>query len=123
VKSRWCGNGKVEHGEQCDPPSECCSKTCQFLPATTVCRNSSQICDAAEYCTGYSTLCPYNRLKLDGAKCYLDGYVGDAICTAGTCVVKPQKPASPPGSRTGSAEHKLRDLLRDAYKEMASQAN
>lgn len=26
-----CGNGIVESGEQCDPPGQCCSSTCQFL--------------------------------------------------------------------------------------------
>ena len=57
-----CGNDVVETGEQCDDgntdPGDCCSPTCQYESAATVCRAAADICDAADYCTGSSDTCP-----------------------------------------------------------------
>ena len=56
-----CGNGNTEAGEQCDDGNtlngDCCSSTCQFESAATVCRSSAGVCDVAESCTGSSAQC------------------------------------------------------------------
>ncbi|CAI5763867.1 and metalloproteinase domain-containing 20-like [Podarcis lilfordi] len=99
-----CGNKVVESGEQCDCGSEfhceldaCCQSNCmlrsgatcasgtccancQFLPAGTVCRERTDICDLPEYCTGISEWCPEDVYVQDGAPCY-DG----AYCYHGKC--------------------------------------
>ena len=57
-----CGNAVLEGGEQCDDGNtnagDCCSPTCAFEPATTVCRAAGGSCDVAESCTGTSARCP-----------------------------------------------------------------
>jgi cysteine-rich repeat protein len=57
-----CGNNIVESGEQCDDGNtangDCCSPTCQYESASTVCRASGGTCDVAETCTGSSAPCP-----------------------------------------------------------------
>ena len=57
-----CGNGIVENGEDCDDsnnnPSDCCSPSCAFEDAATVCRPAAGPCDLAESCTGSSSTCP-----------------------------------------------------------------
>ncbi|XP_060118345.1 disintegrin and metalloproteinase domain-containing protein 20-like [Heteronotia binoei] len=103
-KLKYCGNGIVEHGEECDCGSkfkcesdpcclsdcklrsgvtcafgECCSK-CQYLPAGTVCRQSVSVCDLPEYCNGTSEWCPEDAYVQDGAPCP-DG----AYCYHGNC--------------------------------------
>ncbi|XP_061469173.1 disintegrin and metalloproteinase domain-containing protein 20-like [Rhineura floridana] len=99
-----CGNKVVESGEQCDCGSKfhcesdaCCHSNCmlrsgatcafgtccancQFLPAGTVCRERTNICDLPEYCTGISEWCPEDVYVQDGAPCY-DG----AYCYHGKC--------------------------------------
>jgi cysteine-rich repeat protein len=49
-------------GEQCDDGNlnngDCCSKTCTFEGAGTVCRAAGGACDIAETCTGSSYPCP-----------------------------------------------------------------
>ena len=64
-----CGNSVVESGEQCDPPSACCSSTCQFRPSSTVCRASTGVCDVAETCTGSSSSCPSNAFRPSSYVC------------------------------------------------------
>ncbi|KAJ7344759.1 hypothetical protein JRQ81_000709 [Phrynocephalus forsythii] len=99
-----CGNSVVESGEQCDCGSKfhcesdaCCQSNCmlrsgavcafgvccvncQFLPAGTVCRERTDICDLPEYCTGVSEWCPEDVYVQDGAPCQ-DG----AYCYHGKC--------------------------------------
>src|SRR5437867_3061103 len=67
-----CGNGIVDPGEQCDG-GPCCSATCTFLPATTVCRPAAGDCDVAETCTGASAACPADTSKAAGTPCADDG--------------------------------------------------
>ncbi|XP_042330699.1 disintegrin and metalloproteinase domain-containing protein 20-like [Sceloporus undulatus] len=99
-----CGNKVVESGEQCDCGSQfhcksdtCCQSNCmlrsgatcafgkccancQFLPAGTVCRERTNICDLPEYCTGVTEWCPEEVYVQDGAPCH-DG----AYCYHGKC--------------------------------------
>ncbi|KAI8353039.1 Disintegrin-domain-containing protein [Mortierella sp. GBAus27b] len=82
-----CGNGIIEHGEECDcgSPEECakdtccnaktcklapgaqcsnlqeCCDKCQFRPAIFVCRPAIAGCDAPETCTGKSGKCPTDK--------------------------------------------------------------
>lgn len=105
--SPQCGNGFVEHGEQCDcglaefckntccdpltcmlrtnascATGECCDlSTCRPKTAGTNCRPSENECDLAEFCTGESEYCPTNVFKRDTESC--DG--GNAYCYQGTC--------------------------------------
>jgi len=41
----------------------------QLLPATTVCRASTGVCDAAENCTGTSGSCPTDQFATAGTVC------------------------------------------------------
>nr|XP_060617723.1 disintegrin and metalloproteinase domain-containing protein 21-like [Anolis sagrei ordinatus] len=99
-----CGNKVVESGEQCDcgsklhcesdaccqsncmlrPGAACafgkCCANCQFLPAGTVCRGRTNVCDLPEFCTGITEWCPEDTYVQDGAPCY-DG----AYCYHGKC--------------------------------------
>uniref|UniRef100_A0A7M4FQR5 ADAM metallopeptidase domain 33 n=1 Tax=Crocodylus porosus TaxID=8502 RepID=A0A7M4FQR5_CROPO len=92
-KGKTCGNKVVDKGEPCDcgPPEECrrdpccqagcklkpgaacagglCCRRCQLLRWGTVCRESSDKCDVAEYCEGNSTHCPEDVHLPDGAPC------------------------------------------------------
>jgi hypothetical protein len=91
-----CGNGIVEAGEDCDcggesgckgnqccdpttckfstannavcdPSNEdCCSSTCQFSGAGTVCRASTGTCDPQETCSGTTATCPVDVNAPDG---------------------------------------------------------
>ncbi|HYY06800.1 MAG TPA: DUF4215 domain-containing protein, partial [Candidatus Limnocylindria bacterium] len=57
-----CGDGTLDAGEQCDDGNnlngDCCSASCQFETAGTVCRPAAGVCDVAETCTGSSGTCP-----------------------------------------------------------------
>src|SRR5213080_1527691 len=75
-----CGNGIVDPGEQCDG-GPCCSATCTFLPATTVCRAAAGACDLVETCTGASDACPADASKAAGTTCTDDGNP----CTLDVC--------------------------------------
>ena len=54
-----CGNDLVEGSEECDDgntdPGDCCSPTCQYESAATVCRHAAGICDAPDNCDGAGT--------------------------------------------------------------------
>src|SRR5439155_356733 len=70
-----CGNGIVDPGEQCDG-GPCCSASCTFLSATTVCRPAGGPCDLVGTCTGASAAC-----TVDGNPCTLDQCDGtNATC-------------------------------------------
>ena len=74
-----CGDGVLNPGEECDDGNtlngDCCSSTCRFEPATTVCRPAAGACDVAEMCTGSSGVCPANVFQPRGMAC------GDASST------------------------------------------
>ncbi|VDO34405.1 unnamed protein product [Haemonchus placei] len=89
-----CGNGVVEHGEECDCGREQCSHaccdgktctltanaecaegdccdllTCRPKPRATVCRASIGICDLPEYCNGDTPDCPADFFVQNGHLC------------------------------------------------------
>uniref|UniRef100_A0A8D0FHB1 ADA20 protein n=1 Tax=Strix occidentalis caurina TaxID=311401 RepID=A0A8D0FHB1_STROC len=98
MKHGYCGNKIVESGGQCDRGSESncrkdpcchpnctftagsvcasgkCCKSCQVLPAGTLCRASTGDCDLPEYCNGTSPWCPPDMYVQDGAPCKDSGY-------------------------------------------------
>uniref|UniRef100_A0A8C5RH13 Disintegrin and metalloproteinase domain-containing protein 20-like n=1 Tax=Laticauda laticaudata TaxID=8630 RepID=A0A8C5RH13_LATLA len=100
-----CGNKVVESGEQCDCGSKfhcesdaCCQSNCmlrsgaicafgkccadcQLLPAGTVCRERTNMCDLPEYCTGISEWCPEDVYVQDGAPCSDGGYCYHGECS------------------------------------------
>lgn len=104
MKREYCGNKIAESGEQCDCGSESncgkdpcchpnctftagsvcasgrCCKSCQVLPAGTLCRASTGDCDLPEYCNGTSPWCPLDVYVQDGTLCK-DG----AYCYQGKC--------------------------------------
>jgi hypothetical protein len=63
-----CGNGTLDAGEQCDS-GPCCSSTCQFQTAGTVCRAAAGACDEAETCSGSASTCPADVLVAAGTVC------------------------------------------------------
>src|SRR5437773_261595 len=70
-----CRDLHVDAGEQCDLGAQngqsgsCCTATCTFATAATVCRASTGACDPAETCTGSSDTCPPDALSQAGAVC------------------------------------------------------
>ncbi|NXL94573.1 ADA18 protein, partial [Alectura lathami] len=101
-----CGNGVVEHGEQCDCGStaECakdmcctdrcklkpglvcssglCCKHCQLREKNSPCRPPADAqCDLAEYCNGSSASCPPDTYVQDGHGCEH----GTGYCYKGRC--------------------------------------
>src|SRR5439155_551163 len=48
---------------------DCCSSTCQFEDATTLCRPAAGPCDVAEFCTGTSGSCPVDRFQPATLEC------------------------------------------------------
>src|SRR5438309_738798 len=96
-----CGNGIVDAGEQCDG-GPCCSATCTFLSATTVCRLAAGVCDVAETCDGTSAACPADRFAPSTTQCRAPAGVCDSaelcpgngpVCPADT--VQPAGTACP----------------------------
>ena len=70
-----CGNGIVDAGEDCDEAasngtaSSCCSASCRFVKAATVCRAAAGVCDVAETCPGNSGSCPADAVKTADTVC------------------------------------------------------
>ena len=67
-------------GAECTK-GECCTNTCQFKSADTVCRASSGNCDIKERCTGQSADCPADVYLQDGSSCNNN----QAFCFSGQC--------------------------------------
>src|SRR2546426_2691135 len=87
IAGACCGNGVIDPGEDCDDGNQlngdCCSSTCKFEPATTVCRVAAGPCDAAEFCPGSSAQCPVDALKPATFECRPASGACDAaeLCT------------------------------------------
>lgn len=101
-----CGDGVRSGPEECDDGNtlagDCCSPTCLFEPATTVCRAATSACDKVENCTGVSSACPADGFKAAGDACEDGDYcTGGDICDAlhicqGGTVALCHPPPSPP---------------------------
>uniref|UniRef100_A0A8C2LXV8 Disintegrin and metalloproteinase domain-containing protein 2 n=1 Tax=Cricetulus griseus TaxID=10029 RepID=A0A8C2LXV8_CRIGR len=102
-KSKVCGNGQLEEGEDCDCGSRCespsccdpatcqltkgslcaegpCCANCQVKAKGEVCRISSGDCDVTEYCNGSSAVCEEDFYVHDGHPCG-----GEWVCVKGSC--------------------------------------
>jgi cysteine-rich repeat protein len=68
-----CGDGILALSEQCDDGNlvngDCCSSTCTFESASTVCRASQGVCDIPETCTGSSRVCPADARRATSYVC------------------------------------------------------
>lgn len=74
----------------CDPANEdCCTNSCQFANAGTVCRASTGLCDPEEKCSGDSSLCPKDKHQDDGSDCGEDGK--GLTCASGQCTSRDQQ--------------------------------
>src|SRR5947199_241739 len=99
---RRCGDGVLDPGEQRDDGNvqdgDCCSSTCRFEPATTLCRPAAGGCDVAEFCTGASGSCPADLLEPSTFECR--GAMGSCdeaeLCTGtdSACPADAFKPAA-----------------------------
>ena len=80
-----CGNGIVDAGEDCDGNGVCCSSTCLFLEAGSLCRAAAVgSCDAEETCSGASVDCPADEALPAGSAC---GSSGSGVCgVPGQCM-------------------------------------
>jgi len=102
IAGSCCGNGVVDPGEDCDDGNvvdgDCCSSSCRFEPATTLCRASAGACDTAEFCTGSSGSCPADGFKAATFQCRGATGVCDAaeFCTgtSASCPADAMKPAT-----------------------------
>ncbi|CAI5653986.1 unnamed protein product [Oreochromis niloticus] len=100
-----CGNAFLEPGEECDCgtvkecTNPCCNATtcklnagaqcaegecchnCQLKPTGSVCRPKAGDCDLAEYCTGFSSVCPTDAYTQNGLLCnHGTGYCYNGMC-------------------------------------------
>ncbi|KAJ6667256.1 hypothetical protein lerEdw1_017234 [Lerista edwardsae] len=132
---RACGNKVMEQGEQCDCGSEmecladlCCQSNCKlrsdatcasgkccggckYLPAGTVCRENTSVCDLPEYCNGTSQWCPQDFYVYDGAPCK-DG----AYCYHGHCSTHHEQCREIFGKKATAAS-------RDCFREVNAQGD
>nr|XP_025863586.1 disintegrin and metalloproteinase domain-containing protein 7 [Vulpes vulpes] len=89
----YCGNKKLDEGEECDcgPIQECtnpccdankcvlkpgftcaegeCCESCQMKKSGSICRPAKDECDFPEVCTGHSTACPQDKFQVNGFPC------------------------------------------------------
>ncbi len=64
-----CGHG-VDDCQACSTAKGAAQNgVCGFSASGTVCRNANGTCDIVETCTGTSTECPVDQLKINGAMC------------------------------------------------------
>ncbi|EDL85423.1 a disintegrin and metalloprotease domain 7, isoform CRA_a [Rattus norvegicus] len=101
----FCGNKKVDEGEECDcgPVQECtnpccdahkcvlkpgftcvegeCCESCQMKKEGVICRPAKNECDISEVCTGYSPECPKDESQANGFPCKN----GEGYCFMGLC--------------------------------------
>lgn len=147
-----CGDGNVNpfFGEQCDEgnqngqPDSCCTSTCQFVTAGTICRARASECDLTDVCSGSSGTCPTDLVP-DGTSCYTDPAIvdpneptpqptpdgglpctdGDCICQSGECVApganvpnKASAKTSKPTSTNGKG--KAQSLVFDSITAIAT---
>nr|XP_006986421.2 disintegrin and metalloproteinase domain-containing protein 7 [Peromyscus maniculatus bairdii] len=101
----FCGNKKVDEGEECDcgPVQECtnpccdahrcvlkpgftcvkgeCCESCQIKKEGTICRVAKNECDFSELCTGHSPECPKDKFRANGFPCKN----GEGYCFMGQC--------------------------------------
>ncbi|OBS59012.1 hypothetical protein A6R68_09863, partial [Neotoma lepida] len=101
----FCGNKKVDEGEECDcgPVQECtnpccdahrcvlkpgftcvegeCCESCQIKTKGALCRLAKNECDFPEVCTGYSPKCPKDKFQANGFPCKN----GEGYCFMGQC--------------------------------------
>lgn len=107
----FCGNGRIEAGEQCDG-GDCCTAQCTIAPADTVCRDAAGVCDLAEVCDGQTADCPGDSVASadticraavgdcdadelcdgEGVDCPMDGVLpADTVCRESTGGCDPEE--------------------------------
>ncbi|MEO2169838.1 MAG: hypothetical protein ABGY42_17290 [bacterium] len=68
-----CGDANTEPGEECDDGNlnngDCCSSSCRFEAASTLCREAAGPCDLVETCTGTQGSCPADARTPAGTLC------------------------------------------------------
>jgi hypothetical protein len=75
---------KLKTGATCDPTNDgCCTSTCQFAAAGTVCRASTGTCDPQETCSGNNGTCPPDKTLPDGTSCSNSSQT--LQCASGQC--------------------------------------
>ncbi|KAI9324977.1 hypothetical protein DFJ73DRAFT_784547 [Zopfochytrium polystomum] len=79
-----CGNGIVEPGEACDPPSACCSATCTFATPATPCGGVQSYCSngkcVSSSCAQYNNLRICQNGKTENAGCTYGCDFGSGAC-------------------------------------------
>lgn len=135
LRLQQCGNGILEPGEDCDPGSNttstccdaktckfrtgavcdptnsgCCTSTCQFAAAQTVCRPAvDSTCDIAETCTGTNATCPADTHVADG-KCQFVLSVGAFGGLNALCFILPGTSCGSNGLACASGQCTSRDV-------------